>query len=471
MLVSSPGWRPAVSTAGAVRCPNPAAPAQRSTCQGLLRHPGPGDADKLLVMPAPTVHYPPTELLLLQYRHRGPVFRGGPGFGQYTYLLGPEANEFVFAHDHLFRFREAFEALIPVDGPTSVIVSDGADHTRRRGLMRPALHHRAVNGYLEIMSGTADEALDPIRRGVEFDAYALFRSAIRRSTLRTLFGSRMASRAGEIGAQLQPAIDLIALLPDLVELHERWQTKRWRTAMAARAQLDEFVYAEIARARAGTTDADNHVLARLVDGRDGTGSGLTDQEVRDQTVTMIAAGYETTSAAMAWTLYALAGDPDLQNRARAEVAEVTGGEAPTATNLPELVLLEAIITEALRLYPPATMSARYVAEDFEFAGTPVRAGTTLIYSAYVTHRSRSVYSDPLTFRPERWISAPRSPVEFLPFGGGSHRCIGSTMAMAELTVMLARLLTRGPFTRTPSRVQATNYAALRPKGGLRLQFS
>lgn len=206
-------------------------------------------------------------------------------------------------------------------------------------------------------------------------------------------------------------------------------------------------------------------------GRDGSGSGLDDLEVRDQVVTMIAAGYETTSAAMAWAIYVLGGHPDIQQAARAEVAQVTGGAPPTAQDVPRLSLLGAVVTETLRLYPPAVVSARYVATGFEFAGHAVPAGTMLLFSPYVTHRGAEVYAAPREFRPRRWLDEPRrSPAEFLPFGGGTHRCIGSTMATTEITVMLARLLSRPAFAVDPRRVRATGYAAMRPRGGLRIAF-
>lgn len=422
------------------------------------------------VTTAPTVDHPGIEALAWAHRRFGRAYFGWLG-RRYLYLMGPEANEFVFAHDEFFRFREAMAALIPVDGPTSVIVSDGEEHARRRGLVRPGLSPRQVNRYLGVMAASADEALDVVRPGEPFDAYALFRAAIRRSTLRALFGERMAARAGEVGVRLQPLMDLVDLLPQTIALHERFRTPRWRRAMASRERLDAFVYGEIARVRALDADAESQVLTTLVHGRDGAGSNLSDLEIRDQTVTMIAAGYETTSAAMGWTLYALGGRPDLVERARAEVVEVTAGEPPTVEDLDGLRLLDAIVTEALRLYPPAAITARYVAEGFEFGGRRARPGDLVIVSPYVTHRRPDLYDDPRAFRPERWLEGPRRPPhEYLPFGGGVHRCLGSTMATVELRVMLARLLSRGPFALEPQRVRATSVAAMRPRDGVRIRL-
>lgn len=414
------------------------------------------------------VRYPLGELLVAMRRLRGDVVPGWLG-QPYVYLFGAEANAAVFAHDDAFSHAEAFAVLVPVDGPTSLIVSDGEDHRRRRALVRPALHHKAIAGYVETMVRTADQAVAELTPGVPVDGYALFRRAIRRSTLRCLFGERIAGRADEIGDDLQPLIDLTDHFPQTVALHQRLRTPAWRRAMAARERLDAFVHGEIARVRAAGDGAESQVLATLVHGRDGEGSGLSDLEIRDQVVTLIAAGYETTSAAMAWVLYTLAAHPDVLRRARAEVAEVTGGERITLEHLPRLELVDAVVTETLRLYPPAMMSARKVVRDLDHAGHRIRAGRMLVYSAYVTHRDPELYPQPRSFRPERWIGAGRpSRAAYVPFGGGAHRCIGSELARTELVVMTARLLAKGEWGLVDERVRAHRYAAMRPKGGLRI---
>lgn len=415
----------------------------------------------------PTVNYVPAEALRLFHRLRGEVVHVPMWPAPITYFFGPRANEFVFAHDHLFRWREAFEGLIPVDGETALIVSDGQDHLRRKALVRPSLHRRQVRTYLEIMARSADQALEEVSG--RFDAYALFRVAIRRSTMRSLFGNRVAEHEQEVAEHLEPLFALTDRI-QTIPLRRRLGTPLWRRAMAARERLDAFVYAEINRARVGRVD-DNPALAMLVNGTDGSGSGLTDLEVRDQIVSLIAAGYETTSGAMGWRLYGLGARPELMAQAREEVLSVCGSAPPTDDQLAQLTLTGAIVTEALRLYPPPTISVRWVAEEFEYAGRRVPAESYLVFSPYVTHRSEDVYQQADEFRPERWLENDRRPpAEYLPFGGGTHRCIGSTMATTELTVMLARLLARGTYRVLPQRVRATSLAAMRPRNGLWIEL-
>lgn len=418
-----------------------------------------------------TIDYRPGELLLAAHRRRGPVIRVGTGRHGLVYLLGPEANAFVMAHDELFRVREAMAGLIPVDGETALVVSDGPDHTRRRAVVRPAMHRRQIDSYVTTLAACADDALDAALAaagpGGTFDAYEVFRAAIRRSTILSLFGPRLAARTDELGADLQPLLELVDHMAT-IPARQRLGTPLWRRAMAARGRIDAVIYAEIDRVRADPeAAAEMGVLATLVHGRDGNGSGLSDLEVRDQVVSLIAAGYETTSAALAWTVFSLGGHPDVLARVREEVETVTAGAPPAAADLPRLALLGACVTESLRLYPPAVVSGRHVATGFEFAGRHVPAGVLLLYSPYVTHRDPELYDAPREFRPERWLDGTRRPAsEYLPFGGGIHRCIGSTMATTEITVMLARLLTRTSFTLPDRRVRGRSFAALRPRGGM-----
>lgn len=395
-------------------------------------------------------------------------------FGRLVYLLGPDANEHVFAHDELFRVREAFAALEVVDGPTSVVLSDGAEHAHRRGVIRPALAPRRVEGYVDTMVRTADEALATVRPGEPFDAYALMRQAVRRSTVRVLFGGDMAGQADQIGDLLQPALDLADRLPQTITALRRLRAPAWRRAVAARAAVDMRLDQEIARERAGGASAGvsgGSVLATLVHGRDGDGSGLTDQEIRDQAVTMIAAGYETTSAAMGWVIYLLGVEPEWQERARREADDISGSEPPVSGDLARLPIHRAIVSEALRLYPPAMISARYAVAGFEWGGRQVRPGDLVVFSPYVTHRDPGLYHDPSRFRPQRWLDGSRrQPHEYLPFGGGQHRCPGSGLATTELTVMLARLLSRGRYAlhRAPTRTRG--YAAMRPHPGVEIEL-
>ncbi|WP_158894240.1 cytochrome P450 [Amycolatopsis anabasis] len=423
-----------------------------------------------------TVRYRPAEFLLALYRMFGPVVPVGRGRRGYTYLLGPDANQFVLANSDLFRWRDAFDWLIPVDGATSMLLSDGAEHRQRRRLAQPAMHHRQIAAYLDTMADNADAMIESWRPGQVVDVYQDMRTAIRRTTLHTLFGPRLAADAEFFGTQLQRLLDLCDGLPQTVAGKQRLRTPQWRRAMAARSRVDERIYTEIRRVRQESDTTAANALTALVHGRDEDGERLSDQEVRDQVVTLIVAGYETTSATLGWAVYAMLSTPGVWDTARREVREVLGGRRPAPEDLKRLTYLGSVVQETLRLYPAVTVVGRKVDQDFEYRGRRIRAGASVVISPYVTHRLPELWPDPLRFQPERWQPGnpdyrKPAPHHFLPFGGGPHRCIGATMATTELTVMLARLLARTSLTLPAQRLRAASMISMRPRRGLRAEVS
>jgi len=416
------------------------------------------------------VRYPPGEALLALYRRRGPVINSGVGRHGYTYLLGPEANKFVFANANAFSWRETFQNLALVDGPTALIISDGDDHRRRRSVVAPGLRHRQIQAYVQTMVASIDTVIDGWRPGQLLDIYQQCRCAVRRSTAESLFGPRLAAHSDFLGEQLQPLLDLTHRLPQVVQLQRLVRTPGWRRAMAARKRIDDLVDAQIAGARAHPRP-DDRMLTMLISGRGDEDYTLSDNEIRDSIISLVTAGYETTSGAMAWAIYTLLSLPGAWDTAAEEVHRVLGGRPPTARDLEALTYLNGVVHETLRVYPPGVISARRVMRDLWFDGHRIRAGRLLIFSPFVTHRLPDLWPEPTEFRPLRWDpGAPDyrkpAPHEFIPFSGGLHRCIGAAMATTEMTVMLARLVTRTTLRLPAQRIRAHNLAALAPRPGL-----
>ncbi|WP_163572414.1 cytochrome P450 [Fodinicola feengrottensis] len=236
------------------------------------------------------------------YRRFGPVCR----LGGYTYLLGPEANQFVFAHSELFSWREAFDVLVPVDGETAMIVSDARRSPPAPPARATGLHSAAIDGYVAIMATHARKTVDSWHPGSEIDLYQEFRRAIRHGTITALFGERLAADEPVFGAQLQIALDLLDQSPLLLPI--RKNLPAYKRAITAREKVRDLVQTEVDRRRSADEDSAD-VLTALVRGRDEDGSGLSDLEIADQVISLIAAGYETTSAAMAWATRAVLVDP------------------------------------------------------------------------------------------------------------------------------------------------------------------
>jgi len=424
------------------------------------------------------VTYLPGEALLALYRRRGAVINSGVGRHGYTYLLGAEANKFVFANADAFSWRETFENLAIVDGPTALIVSDGADHQRRRSVIAPGLRHREIQNYVRTMVSNIDTVIDGWRPGQRLDIYQQFRSAVRRSTAESLFGRRIAAHSDFLGVELQPLLDLTHQLPQVVQLHRWAKTPAWRRAMSARTRINDLIDAQIAEARIAPRP-DDHMLTMLINGRGDDGYALSDNEIRDSIISLITAGYETTSGALAWATYTLLTLPGAWEAAADEVHRVLGDRPSAAWNLADLAALtylNGVVHETLRLYTPGVISARRVMRDLWFDGQRIRAGRLLIFSPYVTHRIPEVWPEPAEFRPQRWDPGSPdyrkpAPHEFIPFSGGLHRCIGAVMATTEMTVMLARLVARTRLRLPAQRIRAHNLAALSPRPGLTVEIA
>jgi cytochrome P450 len=213
------------------------------------------------------------------------------------------------------------------------------------------------------------------------------------------------------------------------------------------------------------------MLTMLISGRGDEDYALSDNEIRDSIISLITAGYETTSGALAWAIYTLLSLPGAWDSAADEVHRVLGDRPPVAGDLDALTYLNGVVHETLRLYPPGVISARKVMRDLRFDGHRIPAGRLLIFSPYVTHRLPELWPEPTQFRPARWDPGSPdyrkpAPHEFIPFSGGLHRCIGAVMATTEMTVMLARLVARTTLRLPAQRIRAHHLAALSPRRGL-----
>jgi cytochrome P450 len=241
----------------------------------------------------------------------------------------------------------------------------------------------------------------------------------------------------------------------------------WHRCKSARAKTDAIVDAEIIRRRA-TTDPStgDDILAMLLSTVDEDGApGLTAEEIRDQVVSLIAAGYHTTSGALGWAVRALLHEPGVRDKARAEVDEVIGNGAPTADALQSMRYLDGVVHESLRLWPPGFISGRKCHDNVDFARHTIAAGSMVMYSPWVTHRLPDLWPEPEAFKPERWERDPL-PYSFVPFGGGYRRCIGFAFATLELKVTLARLLQRVELELLDADDRPVGTAGLRPRSGV-----
>jgi len=269
------------------------------------------------------------------------------------------------------------------------------------------------------------------------------------------------------GARLGSVV--LQLLPNWLPTPANLRTRR------AIRRLDEVVYRMIAARRQSDEDRGD-LLSILLHAQDADdGSRMTNQQVRDEVMTLFMSGHETTAVALSWTWYLLARHPDVDARLAEELRTVMGDRAPAASDLPELRYTEMVVNESLRLYPPAYALGRQAARPTEVAGHAVAPGAIVILPTWVVHRDRRWFEEPEAFRPERWADdlAHRLPrFAYFPFGGGPRQCIGHGFAMMEAILLLATIAERFRLTLEPGQhVTPTPYVTVRPEPGLRMRLA
>ena len=401
---------------------------------------------------------------------------------------------------HSARFVKHFGLRLykPILG-NGLVTSEGAFWRRQRKLSAPAFQAARLGGYAQEMVAAADRMVDgwttalaapPARGGpgeaaspgVVRDAQADMMRVTLEIACRTLFGAAACPDPDLIGRAMEDGLEGIAARFRSAVPMPHWvptlANVRLRRSIRA---LHAVVAAMIARHQAaggnggsgpGSADARDDLLTTLLHARDADGSGMTDAQLVDEVLTLLLAGHETTALALAYALYLLAAHPDAQAALRAQVAAVLGDRPPAHADLPRLPYLRNVVTEAMRLYPPADFLGREATEDCTVAGIPIRRGTNLFVSQWVMHRDPRYFPDPLRFDPGRWTpeferSLPR--FAYFPFGGGPRFCIGQTFATAEAALVLAVLCRRFAFAPDPTyRLELDPGITLRPRTGVRV---
>ncbi len=349
-----------------------------------------------------------------------------------------------------------------------LVTSDGDLHLRNRRLVQPAFHRQRIATYVEVMREEAEAMAARWSEGRRVGADDEVMRVALRVVGRTLFSTALGAEAvNEVVRSVPLVLDGVGRRArDPLGLIGKLPTATNREFTAAITRLREVVERIVATYRRSGADHGD-VVSMLLLARDSeTGEGLTDGQVRDEVITMLAAGTDTTANTIAWVLHVLGGRPDLRQRMEAEVDEVLGGRPVTLADLPKLETIRRLISEALRLYPQAWMLTRRTKVATSLGDVELDAGTSVLLPLYALHRDPAVHADPGRFDPDRW--APDRTTDgvkpsFLPFGAGRHQCIGEAFAWAEATVVLAHLAQRWRLEPAPGeRVEINSLSTLKP---------
>jgi retinoid hydroxylase len=417
----------------------------------------------------------PLGVLLPLYEEHGPIFSARMLHTRVVFMLGPEANHFItVTNPGNFHWRESsFGDLIPLLGD-GLLTIDGAYHDRVRRIMMPAFHREQIEAAVDAMVAETEMAMAAMAPGEVVDVYHWARNLAMRIAMRALLGLDPddAGRGAAAAEHFERALSYYGIPYHLRLL--RGPRSPWRRMNASKAVLDDIVFSEIRERRRSGDSGRRDILSLLIGARDEDGGELADDEIRDQVMTLMFAGHDTSTSTISFLLYELARHPAELARLQAEQDEVLGGKVPTPQQLfGEMPYLDMVVDETLRLYPPAWVGPRRAVRAFEFGGYEVPRGAYVNYSSWASHRLPDVFGEPEAFIPERFTRERKAALPrgaYVPFGGGSRICIGKRFGQTEVKLVSTMLLQRMRFELMPGRsMTVQQMPTLSPIGGLAMR--
>ena len=394
----------------------------------------------------------PKEFMDFWSRHYGTAYRLKLMGFSFAVFSDPESIRQIFAAKPNEMYAGEFNRILrAVVGTESSLLLDGSEHLRHRKLLLPSFHGERMRFYGETMASITRAAIAEWKPGQVLSLHRYTQEITLQIILRTVFGADVGGELDALHQQIKRLlanseykITFLALLY-LATRPEAEQRPLWRLLLQSRDKTDELLYKTIAARR---TDARAHerkdVLAILMQARDEAGEPMSDRELRDELMTALAAGHETTATALAWAVERILSAPPIYRRLRDEITGA-GGTNATPGALAALPYLDAIIKETLRLRPIVPIVGRVLKQPATIGGYDLPEGTAVGCCIYLAHRNPDVYPDPERFQPERFLGVQPDPVHWLPFGGGIRRCIGAQFATYEMKVVLGTLLAHCQF--------------------------
>jgi cytochrome P450 family 110 len=365
------------------------------------------------------------------------------------------------------------QILQPFLGDRGVILLDGNEHRQRRQLLMPQFHGDKVRGYTDLICSISRKEIDRWQVGETINIREQIQSISLDIILQTVFGLDRNERYDLIREGLVKVASLIEsplnasflLIPALQRNLGTWSP--WGRFLRDRSALDRLLYEEIAARRRNYQSNKTDILTLLIGAVDADGNGMSDLELHDELMTLLFAGHETTATALAWAIYWVNYLPEVKQKLLAEIAPLGTERDPIVIS--KLSYLNAVCSETLRIYPVGMLTfPRIAQESVSLQGYDIAAGTAISGCIYLTHHREDIYPEPHLFKPERFLERQFSPYEYLPFGGGSRRCLGMALAQLELKLVLVEILTHCQLelTGTLPAIPARRGVTLGPKGGI-----
>lgn len=373
--------------------------------------------------------------------------RIGKNFRPLVYVSNPQAIGEMLTGDRLqFDASGDLNGIFrPLLGDYGVITLSGSRHRRERQLLMPPFHGERMRAYGQIISDITEQVISQWKIGEPLSIRDSMQKISLRVILRAVFGLSEGSRYQQMEELLTSMLDVtgsplsasMLFFPILQKDLGAWSP--WGRFLRQKQQIDSLIYTEIQERREQPDPNRTDILALLMSARDEAGKPMTDNELHDELMTLLTAGHETTATAITWALYWIHKLPDVRDKLLQELD--TLGEEPDHNAIFRLPYLNAVCSETLRIYPVGMLTfPRVVQTPVQLLNYQLEPGTILIGCIYLTHQREDLYPEPKQFKPERFLERQYSPYEYLPFGGGSRRCIGIAFALFEMKVVLAKIL-------------------------------
>ncbi|GFE71012.1 cytochrome P450 [Chroococcus sp. FPU101] len=368
---------------------------------------------------------------------------------RFVFVHHPEAIQQILTNDRK-QFSapgEANRIIQPLVGDYSVMMLSGDRHKKRRQLLLPPFHGERMRSYADSILKITQKIMDSLPQNQVFIARDEMQSISLQVIIETVFGLHEGERYQELKNLLTSMLDIfrmssmaaILFFPSLQKDYGPWSP--WGKYMRTQHTIDSLLYAEIAERRENPNSNRTDILSLLMSARDEGGQPMSDQELRDELITLLFAGHETTATAMSWALYWTHHHPEIKEKILQELATLRTN--PNPIDIARLPYLTAVCNETLRIYPVGMLTfPRIVEEPVEVMGYHLEPGVAVAGCIYLTHHRPDLYPDSKQFKPERFEQRQFTPYEFMPFGGGARRCIGEALAMFEMKLVIATILSR-----------------------------
>ena len=385
------------------------------------------------------------------------VFFSDPATIKQVFTGDPERLQAGQANSRVFRLFV---------GPNSLLVLDGARHKRERRLLMPPFHGERMRLYGDMMCEITDRMIDTWPLETSFPIHSRMLEITLDIILRAVFGVYGDAHTARLRTLIIEYLGLLVGRNPLLAL------AAWGRLTRLQGDIDRLLYDEIRRCKELAHEGRTDIMAMLVAARDEDGQPMRDEEIRDEMITMLLAGHDTTATSLAWVIHRLLQNPDVLATARAEVASVIGNgphpSRPTAEQVAELSYLDAVIKETARLNPVVPITVRHLEKGMHIGGYDLPAGAIAAPCIYLTHRRPELWPNPEEFNPERFVARRVDPYTFFPFGGGVRYCLGAAFATYEMKIVLARILSRVTLRPDPGHTVRTVRRGITfvPSGGV-----